>query len=205
VEGSRPARPGREGVVTDPAILVQDLSKFRMPPGFRGRGALQVQIWWLVQATLFRGSPQFLYGWRRWLLRCFGAKVGIGAIIRPSATFTYPWKISIGDWSWIGDHATFYSLGPIQVGSHSVVSQHCYLCAGTHDPGDLTFPISGPPIMIGDQCWLGSDVFVGPGRTIGTGTVVGARSSVFKDLPEGVVALGTPAVPTGTRPGWKNT
>ena len=188
--------------MTNPSPTVQDLSRFRMPTGFRGRGALRVQLWWLAQATLFRWSPQFLYGWRRWLLRRFGAQVGKGAVIRPTATFTYPWKISIGDWSWIGDHVTLYSLGEISIGSHTVVSQRCYLCAGTHDPGDPTFPIFGPPIRIGNQCWLATDVFVGPGRTVGDGTVVGARSSVFKDLPQGVVARGTPARPAGPRPGW---
>jgi len=194
--------PGEEGRVTPPAPVVQDLSRFRMPPGFRGRSGWQVQLWWMVQATLFRGSPQFLYGWRRWLLRRFGAKVGQGVIIRPTATFTYPWKISIGDWSWIGDHAVLYSLGEIRIGNHSVVSQRCYLCAGTHDSGDVSFPISGPAIRVGDQCWLACDVFVGPGRSIGDGTVVGARSSVFRDLPAGVVAMGNPAKPVQARAGW---
>lgn len=184
------------------ARLVQDLSRFRMPPGFRGRPGWQVQAWWLVQSTLFRGSPQFLYGWRRWLLRRFGAKVGKGVVIRPTATFTYPWKISIGDWSWIGDHVVLYSLGDIRIGNHSVVSQRSYLCAGTHDASDPTFPILGPAIHVGNQCWLACDVFVGPGRRIGDGTVVGARSSVFRDLPAGVVANGNPAKPVKPRDGW---
>jgi len=69
-----------------------------------------VQLWWLVQATLFHGSPQFAYGFRRWLLRCFGAKVGRGVVIRPSVTITYPWKVSIGDHAWVGDDVVLYSV-----------------------------------------------------------------------------------------------
>lgn len=190
---SAPEASGRAGRV------YQDLSRFRMPPGFRGRSGVWVQLWWIAQATLFRGSPQFLYGWRRFLLRLFGAQVGRGAIIRPSVTITYPWKVNIGDHAWVGDGAILYSLGEITIGSHAVVSQGCHLCAGTHDPNDPTFPILGPSILVGEQCWLAADVFVGPGRSIGRGTLVGARSSVFHDLPAGVVAMGSPARVVGPR------
>lgn len=175
------------------APVYQDLRRFTMPSGFRGRSALWVQLWWCVQATLFRASPQFLYGWRRFLLRLFGARVGVGAIIRPTVTVTYPWKVTIGDHAWVGDGAILYSLGEITIGDNAVVSQKCHLCAGTHDPYDPSFPILGPAIHIGDECWLAADVFVAPGKSIGRGTLVGARSSVFHDLPAGVIARGSPA------------
>ena len=178
---------------------VQDLARFRLPENFRGRTAWFVQIWWLVQATLFAWSPQFMYGWRRWLLRCFGARVGFNVLIRPSAEFTYPWKIAIGDRSWIGDRVVLYSLGNIRIGSDVVVSQNSYLCAGTHDYSVPSFDISGPPIIIGDEVWLAADVFVGPGTTIGRGAVVGARSSVFHDLPPMMVCRGNPAGPVRDR------
>src|ERR1019366_7488865 len=72
--------------------LVQDLQAFQLPENFRGRPAWIVQLWWLVQATLFKLSPQVLYGWRRWLLRLFGAKIGRGVLLRPLVEITYPWK-----------------------------------------------------------------------------------------------------------------
>ena len=75
---------------------IQNLASFRLPKNFRGRSALTVQLWWLVQATLFRGSPQFLYAFRRWLLRRFGAEIGVGVRVRPSATLTYPWRVKKG-------------------------------------------------------------------------------------------------------------
>ena len=98
---------------------VQNLKDFRLPPNFRGRSALMVQLWWLVQATLFRGSPQVCYGFRRWLLRRFGAHIGKGVIVRPSATLTYPWRIRIGDHSWIGDDVVIYSFAEITIGKMS--------------------------------------------------------------------------------------
>lgn len=177
----------------------QDLSLFRLPSGFRGRPAGWVQLWWLVQATLFKWSPQFAYSFRRMLLRAFGAQVGKGVIIRPSVTITYPWKVTIGDFSWIGDDVVLYSLGPISIGPHSVVSQRSYLCAGDHDYASTEFPIRGPAISIGAEVWIATDVYVGPGVTVGGGAVVGARSSVFSDLPEKMVCLGSPCRPVKER------
>jgi putative colanic acid biosynthesis acetyltransferase WcaF len=177
----------------------QDLGRFRLPKGFRGRSAFIVQLWWLVQWFLFRPSPQVLYGWRRFLLRLFGARIGRGVAIRPTAWITYPWKISIGDYSWIGDDVVLYSLGEIYIGSHAVISQRSYLCTGLHDYSRLTFDIYAQPIRVGDQAWIATDVFVAPGVTIGFGVVVGSRSSVFHDLPSGMICYGNPAVPVKPR------
>ena len=179
--------------------MIQDLSRFRMPPNFRGRPAVAVQLWWLVQATLFRWSPQFSYSFRVWLLRAFGANVGQGVVIRPTVTVTYPWKVSIGDHAWVGDDAVLYSLGEIEIGANAVVSQRSYLCAADHDHTQVDFPIRSRKITIGAQAWLAADVFVAPGVTIGEGAVVGARSSVFKDMPAGMVCFGYPCVPVKKR------
>ncbi len=176
-----------------------ELKKFKLPKNFRGRSGIIVQLWWFTQALLFKPSPQLLYGWRRFLLRLFGAKIGEKVIIRPSATITYPWKVSIGDYSWIGDNVELYSLGEIEIGNNVVISQKSYLCAASHDYTKEDFPIWSKKITIEDECWLATDVYIAPGITIGRGTVVGARSSVFKDLPSEKVCVGSPAKPIKDR------
>jgi len=177
----------------------QRLDLFSVSPGLRGRSPLAVQMWWLAQATLFRGSPQIAYGFRRWLLRRFGARVGKKVLIRPSATITYPWKVSIGDYSWIGDDVVLYSLSSIDIGDHVVVSQRSYVCAADHDPALRDFPIRERPVRIESGAWIATDVFVGPGVTVGTGAVVGARSSVFKSIPAATVCHGNPCRPVRMR------
>ena len=172
---------------------MQDLSKFELPINFRGRPAWKVQVWWIVQAVFINLSPQFMYGWRRFLLRCFGANIGRGVLIRPRVHIQYPWKVSVGDYSWIGDEVVLYSLGDIRIGRNTVISQKSYLCAGTHNYPSPDFSIEAKPVTIEDECWLATDVFVAPGVTIGKGTVVGARSSVFSSLPAGKICFGTPA------------
>jgi putative colanic acid biosynthesis acetyltransferase WcaF len=78
--------------------MYQDLKTFKMPKGFRGKTKFYVQLWWILQGTLFRLSPQFMYGWRRSILRLFGANIGDNVLIRPTVKILYPWKLTIGDW-----------------------------------------------------------------------------------------------------------
>jgi putative colanic acid biosynthesis acetyltransferase WcaF len=181
------------------SMNVQQLDRFVLPREFRGRNPVVVQLWWLVQATLFRWSPQFLYGWRSFLLSLFGAKVGKAILVRPTVEVTYPWKVTFGDRCWIGDHVILYSLGEIVIGHDAVISQKSYICTGSHDMHSPAFDIFAKPVVIEAQAWVATDVFVAPGVTIGEGTVVGARSSVFGDLPSGMVCVGTPAVPIKKR------
>jgi putative colanic acid biosynthesis acetyltransferase WcaF len=173
-------------------MKIQNLNLYKTPDNFRGKSKITVQLWWLIQALFFSTTPQFMYGWRRFLLKCFGANIGKNVIIRPSAKFTYPWKIKIGDYSWIGDDVVLYSLGEIEIGAHTVVSQKSYLCTGSHDYTKNDFPIYSKKIIIEDECWLATDDFVSPGVTIGRGTVVGARSTVIKDLNSNSVYVGSP-------------
>jgi putative colanic acid biosynthesis acetyltransferase WcaF len=177
----------------------QDLAQFEMPENFRGRSAWFVQVWWIVQDTLFRWSPQALYGWRAFLLRLFGAKIGRNVRLRPTVRVTYPWKLEIADYVWVGDDCTFYNLEEISVGSHVAFAHGVYLCTGLHDYTRPDFPISGLPIHIEDEVWLTNHVFVGPGVTIGKGSVVGTRSTVLSDLPGGMVCYGSPAKPIKPR------
>jgi len=177
----------------------QDLASFSQPADFRGRSAAFVQLWWLVQSTLFACSPQFMYGWRRWLLRMFGANVGHNVLLRPSVRVTYPWKVTIGDYSWIGDDVVLYSLGEIVIENNVVISQRSYICTGSHEHNAPDFPIYARKVVVCSEAWLATDVFVAPGLKIGAGAVVGARSSVFEDLPAAMICRGNPATPIRPR------
>lgn len=181
------------------ALEYQNLKAFSVPKGFRGKSKLVVQLWWIIESTLFAWSPQFFYGWRRFLLRSFGAKIGKNVLIRSSVRCTYPWKISIGDYSWIGENCILYSLGDIRIGNNVAIAHDVYLNTGTHDYQSLTFEIGAKKVIIEDECWITNDVYVAPGVTIEKGCVVGARSSVFKSLPEGWVCYGNPAKPIKKR------
>ncbi len=106
----------------------------------------------------------------------------------------------MGDHSTLADGVDCYNVAKIRIGAFSTVSQYSYLCTGSHDFTDPNImvtsrmPLISLPIAIGERVWITADVFVGPGVSIGDGTVVLARSSVVSDLPSWVVAAGTPAI-----------
>ena len=167
------------------------LKKRRSPHSRANRWARL--LWGAVYAMLFRPSPRPLYGWRRWLLRLFGARIASTASIYPKVRCWGPWNLTIGEYVGIADHVDLYCVAPIEIGSHTTISQYTYLCGATHDFERVERPVVAMPITVGRYCWLAADVFVGPGVTIGDGTVVGARSSVFHDLPGWKICVGTPA------------
>ena len=96
-------------------------------------------------------------------------------------------------WSILSNGVTVYNLGPVRIGSHTVISQDAYLCAGTHDYHQPNLPLERQPITIGNGVWVCAGAFIGPGVTIGDNSIIGARAVVMKDVPPGVVVAGNPA------------
>lgn len=185
------ANPAPPEPTAEPLSLV-DLRQYDQSSFDRGRPGWFILLWWLVQAIVFPLTPHFLNIARASLLRLFGAQIGQAVIIRPTARFTYPWKIKIGDHSWIGDDVVLYSLDRITIGQHSVISQKTYLCTGSHDPHDPTFRLKTGEITIGNGVWVAADCFIAPGVAIGSNTVVGVRSTVLRNLPAQQVCWGSP-------------
>jgi len=157
-------------------------------------------LWLCVQTTLFRWSPRPFHGWRAWLLRRFGADIPGPVVIFPTARVMFPKKLSLAPRSMVGPHVNLYNLTTIRLEYGANLSQHCHLCAGTHDFTRWAMPLVTRPIVIGRNAWLGADVFVGPGVTVGELCVVGARSVVVKDLPARKICAGSPCRPLKDRP-----
>jgi putative colanic acid biosynthesis acetyltransferase WcaF len=151
------------------------------------------RVFWAFGRLLFQWSPRPFFGFRRWLLRLFGAKVGKEVHVYPSAHIYFPWNLEIGEWSSIGEWALIYNLGKVTIGSRATLSQRIHICAGTHDYRDPAMPLLKPPVQIGDSVWVCADAFVGPGVMVGDGAVVGARSVVVRNVEPWTVVAGNPA------------
>ena len=157
-------------------------------------------MWILVYNFFVRFSPARLSAWRRFWLTLFGARIARTAIIRPKVRVRHPWLLRVGEYSTLGDNAEVYNLGPIEIGSHTVISQNTHLCNGTHDYRDPSLPLIRPTMRIGSGVWVCADAFIGPGVTIGDNALVGARAVVMRDIPPGVIAAGNPARVIRDRP-----
>jgi putative colanic acid biosynthesis acetyltransferase WcaF len=153
--------------------------------------ALRIRLYRLVWAATWRllasWTPPSLVGWRRLLLRAFGATIAPTANIYPSARIWSPANLEVGEFACIGPGVTVYSMAKITFESYAVASQGAHICAGTHDIEDVR------PIVIGYRAWIAAEAFVGPGVTVGEGAVLGARGCAFQDLEPWTVYVGNPA------------
>lgn len=140
-----------------------------------------------------------LRGWRRMLLRLFGAKLGRGANVYASARIWYPGHLVMGNYATLGRRVNCYNQAPVTLGAFAVVSQDATLCAGTHDYEDPEFQLHTRPIVLGAHSWIAAEAFVGPGVGVGDYAVLGARGVAMRDLTAGMVYAGHPAAPIKPR------
>ena len=155
------------------------------------RTILASKLWTCFSNTLFRFSWRFR-GFRRFLLRCFGAKVG-HSTIEPWCCIAQPWNFEIKDTSFIGNGTWVYSLDRICIGSKTCIGDKVMLLAGTHDPTTRNFKFITKPISIGSCVWIATGAIVLPGVTIGDGAVVAAGAVVTKDVAPLTIVGGNPA------------
>ncbi len=132
-------------------------------------------------------------GWKRFLLRLFGAKIAPTAMVYSSARVYYPANLTMDDYACLSSDVDCYNVAPIYVGRFATVSQGAMLCTASHDITSPTHDLIIAPITIGNQAWIAARAFVGMGVTIGEGAVIGARAAVFKDVESWTVVGGNPA------------
>jgi putative colanic acid biosynthesis acetyltransferase WcaF len=150
-------------------------------------------VWMVAWLVLARWTPPPLHGWRRLVLRAFGARLAPGARVYGSTRVWYPPHLTLGAGALIGPRVNCYNQGRITIGARTVVSQGAHLCASSHDISDPHFQLVVRPIVIGDGAWVAAEAFIGPGVTIADGAVIGARAALFRNAEAWGVYSGNPA------------
>jgi putative colanic acid biosynthesis acetyltransferase WcaF len=165
----------------------------------RGRSKPVEMAWYVVKCIVFLTPFPFPSRLKSFLLRLFGAQIGRGVVIKPRVNIHFPWKLDIGDFTWIGEEVLILNFEPVSIGSHCCISQRAFLCAGNHDYRQPDMPYRNRPIKVDDGAWIASQVFVAPGINIGTDAVITAGAVVTCDQPAGKVCGGNPSVPLRDR------
>jgi putative colanic acid biosynthesis acetyltransferase WcaF len=166
-----------------------------------GRPKLVFILWYLVKCLFFLSPLPWPSRFKTFLLRAFGAQIGANVYFKPRLNIHFPWKLTVGDHTWVGEEVEIYNFEPVIIGSHCCISQRAFLCAGNHDFRDLAMNYRNAPITIASGVWIGACSFVGPGVTVGSEAVVTVGSVVTKNLPAGMVCGGNPCIPVKAR--WK--
>lgn len=171
-----------------------DLSKFSNQGFERGAQRWKEAVWMMVKRVFFQTSVPWPSALRAALLRWFGAKVGAGVVIRANVNISFPWRLVVGDYVWLGEEVMILSLAPVTIGSHVCVSQRSFLCTGSHDHRKETFDLIVGGITLGNGSWVAAQSFIGPGVEVGSGSVVSAGSVLMNSVPARTLVRGNPAV-----------
>jgi putative colanic acid biosynthesis acetyltransferase WcaF len=165
----------------------------------RGRSKAVEAVWYLTKCAFFLTAFPWPSSLKRALLRLFGARIGAHVRIKPRVNVHFPWKLEVGDHTWIGEEVFLLNMERIVIGAHCCISQRAFLCTGNHDFREVNMPFRNRPIVVEEGAWIGAQSFVAPGITVGSEAVVAAGSVVTKSLPRGMRCAGNPCTPLGPR------
>lgn len=157
-------------------------------------------LWSWVWAVFARPLPRSMgCGWKRFLLRLFGAKIDNTAVVYSTARIYYPANLTMGPNSCLDNNVNCYNVDMVTLGKNVTVSQGAFLCPGSHDIYTHKHTLITAPITICDNAWVAVNALIGMGVTIGEGAVVGAGACVFKDVEPWMIVGGNPAKVLKTR------
>lgn len=149
-----------------------NLSLYKSEPNLSGRNIGVVVLWYLANSILLStwipGSS-----WRASLLRLFGASIGIGVVIKPGVSVKYPWKLRVGNFSWIGEKSWIDNLACVDIGDSVCISQNVYICTGNHDYSVDEFTLILNQVVFDSHSWACAFSRIAPGTHFGEGAVLG--------------------------------
>lgn len=154
----------------------------------------QQVLWYICNVLFFINPLNPSSGFKKFILRLFGAKIGRGVVIKPGVNIKYPWKLFIGDHSWIGEKVWIDNLANVVIGSNCCISQGAMLLTGNHNYAAREFDLMILAITLEDGVWIGSRALVCPGVICRTHAVLAVQSVASKTLEAFTIYQGNPAV-----------
>jgi len=176
-----------------------DLSTYNNAPFHPGGNAVKRVLWFYLNALFFKTSLVPSSGFKRFLLRLFGAKVGKNVIVKPGVNIKYPWHLTIGNYTWIGENVWIDSLVPVTIGSNVCISQGAMILTGSHNYKKTSFNLVTKSVALEDGVWIGACAIINAGVIAGTHSVLTGGSVANKNLDPWSVYQGNPAVKTRER------
>lgn len=169
-----------------------DLSAFTIG-NYKAGPSWKVLLWFFVNYYIFDSSLPWPYGFKKFLLELFGAKVGTGLVIKPKVRIKNPWRLVIGDHCWIGESVWIDNLADVTIGSHVSISQGAMLLTGNHDYTVPDFPYRLGEIKLANGVWIGARAVVCPGISCGSHAILTVGSVATKALDAWGIYAGNPA------------
>lgn len=179
-------------------VHVLDLAKYDKGDYTPGASLVRLVLWYLLGSGLVSSflSPSVF---KVFILRIFGASIGRGVRIKPNVKVKFPWRLKVGDNSWIGENVWIDNLAPVMIGASCCISQGSYLCTGNHNWKKESFDLITKSITIEDGVWIAAKCSLAPGITAKKGSVLALGSVALNDLEANTLYRGNPAKKIATR------
>jgi putative colanic acid biosynthesis acetyltransferase WcaF len=158
-----------------------------------GRNKLIAILWYFINILFFINPLNPISSLKIFLLRLFGAKVGKGVLIKPCVNIKYPWKLSIDDYSWIGENVWIDNLDNVNIGKNVCISQGAMLLTGNHNYKKTTFDLMIGTITLEEGSWIGAKSLVGPNVVCKSHSILAINSVTTQDLEPYTIYQGNPA------------
>jgi putative colanic acid biosynthesis acetyltransferase WcaF len=170
-----------------------DLSTFSNPTFSPGAGVLKRILWYLCGAVFIDSHALLPYSFKRSILRSFGAHIANGVVVKPKVNIKYPWKLSVGENSWIGEGVWIDNLDFVSIGSNACLSQGALILSGNHDYSSTSFDLIIKPIKIENGAWIGAKAVVTQGVIVGANAVLSVGSVASSNIEPNGIYRGNPA------------
>ena len=174
-------------------MVKTDLSKYDNSWFKPGGSSLKRLLWYFTNQIFFTNGIFPVSGIKVALLRIFGAKIGRGVNIKPNVNIKYPWNLSIGDFTWIGENVWIDNLTNVHIGSNVCISQGALLLTGNHNYKKSTFDLMVEEIYLEDGVWIGAKSVVCPGVSCRAHSILTVGSVATEDLDAFGIYQGNPA------------
>ena len=180
-------------------INTVDNSKFSNDWYNPGRNSLIRLAWYFVNSVVFQSYLFPIYGVKNFLLRLFGASIGVGVIIKPSVNIKYPWHLKIGNHVWIGENVWIDNLADVTIGDSVCISQGALILTGNHNYSKKSFDLILGKTVIEDGVWIGARSVVCPGISCKSHSILTAGSVASKNMESYCIYQGIPALKVRSR------
>ena len=154
----------------------------------------KIIIWYFINRLFLNTNIPYPTIFKKFLLTLFGAKIGVGVVIKPKVNIKYPWLLEVGDFVWIGEQVWIDNLAKVNIGDNVCISQGAMLLCGNHNYKKATFNLIIGKIILEEGSWVGAKSTVCPGVTLGSHSILAVSSVANTDLTSYSIYQGNPAV-----------
>jgi putative colanic acid biosynthesis acetyltransferase WcaF len=170
-----------------------DLSQFDNSWYKPGR-KIKIVLWFFLNACFLQNKFNPFSGLKKFVLRLFGAKIGKSVVLKQSISVKYPWNLTIGNNTWIGEDVWIDNLDKIFIGDNVCISQGAMLLCGNHNYKKSSFDLMVGPITLEDGVWIGAKSIVTQNVTCKSHAILAVQSVASTDLEKYSIYKGNPAI-----------